>query len=679
MSIQPFSKDVEIIQKLDDEPNDVTGLTPAELKLRFDQAAIWLKDYINNTLIPALSGSASGGSTGASNIGASVEDFPGSTVQAILTAYNDALVDRYTKAQTRSYVSQETNDLVETVDFNAVTGVITVTKKDGGKQTYDTPLEKVPATMALVEEGSSVYLVITNQDGSQTKTDVSKLIDQYVFNDSSELDFTTGKSGSSVTVTVSIRPASIGMDRFKAEVTENLEQYNAISKSYSESAAQSANTANTAYQFANDAALRAQNSLSQAQSAASSAGSSSTQAAQSASAAAASAQSAQSSAAQALESKNSAAASAESAKEYSGKPPIVQNGTWWVWDANSKSYVDTGIDATGNVVTADGLFGFSVDENGDLILSYTGDDPPPFEINDDGDLVYTLNGNTINLGRVVGGGGSGGTSNYNDLTNKPSINGVQLSGNKTSAELGIQDGAPGEAATITISSTETVAAGTPAAFVELSGSTPQNRLYKAQIPQGKKGDTGPQGPQGETGPAGPEGPQGPQGPAGVGIPPTDTAQKGDVPTWDGENVVWEPPAGGSGGPDFLADFTVEEAVAQYVVSTDIDPSDYSLFVVHIYNGPTDGANLTIASDGLAVKNLVIANSGNQIAFVYMDNSNTPEWTTHGAVRSVFGTGSTLSTSGTTYWGGSNAFPQGLRLNATSELPAGMQCRIKGWK
>lgn len=34
-------------------------------------------------------------------------------------------------------------------------------------------------------------------------------------------------------------------------------------------------------------------------------------------------------------------------------------------------------------------------------------------------------------------GGSGGTTNYNDLTNKPSVNGVTLEGNKTSEDLGI--------------------------------------------------------------------------------------------------------------------------------------------------------------------------------------------------------------------------------------------------
>lgn len=36
------------------------------------------------------------------------------------------------------------------------------------------------------------------------------------------------------------------------------------------------------------------------------------------------------------------------------------------------------------------------------------------------------------------GGGGSGTSNYNDLSNKPSINNTTLSGNKTSSELGLQ-------------------------------------------------------------------------------------------------------------------------------------------------------------------------------------------------------------------------------------------------
>ena len=42
-------------------------------------------------------------------------------------------------------------------------------------------------------------------------------------------------------------------------------------------------------------------------------------------------------------------------------------------------------------------------------------------------------------GRSKNGGGSGGTSNYNELTNQPQINGVTLTGNKTSADLGISE------------------------------------------------------------------------------------------------------------------------------------------------------------------------------------------------------------------------------------------------
>ena len=36
-----------------------------------------------------------------------------------------------------------------------------------------------------------------------------------------------------------------------------------------------------------------------------------------------------------------------------------------------------------------------------------------------------------------GGGGGGGTTNYNALSNKPQINGVTLTGNKTAQDLGI--------------------------------------------------------------------------------------------------------------------------------------------------------------------------------------------------------------------------------------------------
>lgn len=39
--------------------------------------------------------------------------------------------------------------------------------------------------------------------------------------------------------------------------------------------------------------------------------------------------------------------------------------------------------------------------------------------------------------KLAGGGGSGGTGNYNQLTNLPSVNGVELRGNKTAEQLGL--------------------------------------------------------------------------------------------------------------------------------------------------------------------------------------------------------------------------------------------------
>ena len=64
-------------------------------------------------------------------------------------------------------------------------------------------------------------------------------------------------------------------------------------------------------------------------------------------AAADSAAAAEKSAENAAGSAGEAAGSAQSAKEYSGKPPVIRDGTWWTWNAERKEYVDTGEAARG--------------------------------------------------------------------------------------------------------------------------------------------------------------------------------------------------------------------------------------------------------------------------------------------------------------------------------------------
>lgn len=64
MAFTKLLRDLSYISKLDDEPNDVGGLSAAELKAEFDRAANEIKEYINETLIGELEGPGGAGSIG---------------------------------------------------------------------------------------------------------------------------------------------------------------------------------------------------------------------------------------------------------------------------------------------------------------------------------------------------------------------------------------------------------------------------------------------------------------------------------------------------------------------------------------------------------------------------------------------------------------------------------------
>lgn len=88
---------------------------------------------------------------------------------------------------------------------------------------------------------------------------------------------------------------------------------------------------------------------------------------------------AEKSAQDAAESAKDAEDSAQTAKEYSGKPPVIIDGRWWIWNAGKQEYVDTGEAARGNVMYAT----FFLDAaTGDLYMyydeEYTG---PQFRLN----------------------------------------------------------------------------------------------------------------------------------------------------------------------------------------------------------------------------------------------------------------------------------------------------------
>ncbi|MGI6498148.1 MAG: hypothetical protein ACOX0U_04920 [Oscillospiraceae bacterium] len=54
MAIASFAYDMHIISSLEDEPNDIGGLTAGELKAKFDEGGLALQAYVNYTLLPGV-------------------------------------------------------------------------------------------------------------------------------------------------------------------------------------------------------------------------------------------------------------------------------------------------------------------------------------------------------------------------------------------------------------------------------------------------------------------------------------------------------------------------------------------------------------------------------------------------------------------------------------------------
>ena len=211
--------------------------------------------------------------------------------------------NRYTKLQSDTLLAEGTNSLIKDVSYESNTGVFTITKKDGSKVVIDTVIEKVPASMALKEEADgSVWLVVTNQDGSVTKTNVTSLIEDTVIADSDTVvvSSSTDAVNKVTTYTLNIKPNSLGLNHFNTELVTKFEE------------TQNAKTAAVeAKKSAEGYAAQAKQSAQSAEISAGSAGSYATNAANSA-------ESAKTSETNASNSASEAAKSAIEAKKYAG-------------------------------------------------------------------------------------------------------------------------------------------------------------------------------------------------------------------------------------------------------------------------------------------------------------------------------------------------------------------------
>lgn len=99
----------------------------------------------------------------------------------------DKLDDRIITLDTVKADMQVVNGMVSDISVNDADGVITVTYKNGSTKTYDTNLEKIATNFTY--DYSTQRLVLTLSDGSKQYVDMSALITQYEFKDSTTIAF----------------------------------------------------------------------------------------------------------------------------------------------------------------------------------------------------------------------------------------------------------------------------------------------------------------------------------------------------------------------------------------------------------------------------------------------------------------------------------------------------------
>lgn len=110
------------------------------------------------------------------------------------------------------------NDLLVTfkaVSFNSTTGVFTFTKWNDTTVTVDTDIEKIAVNFDYDDDPTSAHyqsLVLTLSDGTIKYVDLSALITEYEFTDSSTIAFTVASSGA---VSASVINGSITADKLQ--------------------------------------------------------------------------------------------------------------------------------------------------------------------------------------------------------------------------------------------------------------------------------------------------------------------------------------------------------------------------------------------------------------------------------------------------------------------------------
>lgn len=116
----------------------------------------------------------------------------------------DIIDDRVITLDTTKASKSEVSSLVSEITYDEDTGVFTITKKNGSSFTIDTKLERIAINFAY--DPVNEQIIITLDDGTKQYIDLSALITQYEFLESSTIAFEVDSAGK---VSAKIKNASV--------------------------------------------------------------------------------------------------------------------------------------------------------------------------------------------------------------------------------------------------------------------------------------------------------------------------------------------------------------------------------------------------------------------------------------------------------------------------------------
>lgn len=167
----------------------------------------------------------------------------------------DALDNRIINLDTAKVDKSSIQTNVADWTMDSDTGMITITKVNGEKVIFDLNIEKIPIEFKLTPEG---ILIMITDDGTQFKADIGSMIPILTFNSSSEIQVTVTGTGINKVYSFSIIKNSITEDKLEAnylaDIKTEVAKAQSSSKTATDAATTATNMANNAKSYSENAA-----------------------------------------------------------------------------------------------------------------------------------------------------------------------------------------------------------------------------------------------------------------------------------------------------------------------------------------------------------------------------------------------------------------------------------------